>query len=203
MSLLNAAIRPSYAVIAVDTQGLASGEKSIVVSKLSTLVHINTVLAFRGVSAVFSTLQMLTHITDNADIEALLKNLEEALPGAVAMAEGCLKAAAAATNGIAQSVACPHELAAIGWSAKRSEMVGVVFRSDAQGQNWTRDEFDQLVTGPEVEAFPNTDAEHLALARQQCAMHDEIGEGGMAGGNLLLAHVTRGSISITDLGALR
>lgn len=189
MSLLNAWVHPGEAIVAVDTQGVRGDGSTVSMSKLITLPHITSVLAFRG-TAAFSA--GVVHACLSRSIESFDELLAE-LPGIVLhvdqMMPPFMRMAVAGEIG--------EEMTAVGWSAARSRMAARILSKRGDMAEFHVRDTKGCIAPWDVETMadiPQTPGAVERLARAQ--VQYLRARCGLGGGTLIVCRVTRRGITL-------
>jgi hypothetical protein len=118
MSLLNAWISPTAAIVAVDTDGVGQDGARMPSSKLLPIPHLNAVLALRGQSALLSFV-FVRCISSGFET---FDQLADALPAMLIEAEDSVD-----DEHLVDGPQIGNELLAVGWSDRKGQMAGRQF----------------------------------------------------------------------------
>lgn len=190
MSLLNAWITPAEAIVAVDTDGVGDGGKQLFLSKLSTIPHLNAVIAHRGQVDFHRTLFFLALKASFRTFDAMC----DAMPALLKEAEEWVP-----SHLIVEGSPIGNEVVIAGWSARENAMVGRQFQKREGDKGFAVDEvvraiapwYDSMaglsLKSGEVEKIASA---QVRLMRNQCP---DV----FFGGTLIVCRVTRTSITTT------
>lgn len=189
MSLLDAWIQPTEATVAVDTDGAALDGSPMPTSKLLALPHLGAVLALRG-QAAFLAMLFVRSVSGFGAFD----ELTDAMGGLVAETDALVPGAL-----IAGGPVVGNELLVVGWSERRSRMVGLQYVKRGEMVAFSEREVDRHVSPWDAKAMAGVQPVAPALerlARSQVRWMRESFPGAACGGRLLIAHLTRKSVSI-------
>lgn len=184
MSLLNVHVSPERALVAVDTAGTGP-LGNFQIAKLYPLVHANVVLAGRGDRRfIFDSFACLSLADGHVDYDAAVDSFPEMLQ------RMALHAGAGAPD-------IPYNIAVVGYSKKEASVCGRWYEGSTAGGK-----IDTFSLGCRIAPWesdgeptiPDSFDRNIKLARQQIQAHSSIGLS--AGGNLLIAEVTRTQTTI-------
>lgn len=207
MSLVIAHLAADRALLAVDTFAGSTAGWAAVGEKMLPLPAHHCILAMRGVTQALPALAFELACALVRDFDEIL----EFLPAALRGGRNVLRVAAEARGlELTTADALGYELAAVGWSPKRSTMVGVTYRFDAVSQAFAEIPIDRWrVHGAEEEWLPfpadaPDTAERMQAFAEWVVRNSRARRPDLAlGGRLLLAELTRDSMTIKtqcDLG---
>jgi hypothetical protein len=188
MSLINAWVTPSAALVTVDTDGVRIDGTRLPVSKLLPIPHLGCVLALRG---QFAFLQFLFLRCLSAGLDTF-DQLIEALPELLAETE----------SGIPQELMrvgrIGNEVIAVGYSDRKAAVTGRRFVKVDEAQGFSAEDFDFHVSPYDPATMAGLDVSHgnaEGIARAQVDyMRREFSA--VCGGNLLVCHVTSKGIKL-------
>lgn len=215
MTILNVVWSSSRVVVAVDTNvaqaaglpNLLDGAPKGPLCKLVPLPGLGVVLAARGSAAFLPMVvhgAMLASAGRGIDFDKLL----DLMPGIVqASHQHCVETVL--QSGVRLSEFMRYELAVVGWSASRGRMAALNFWQYSEEEGPQVFELDQdwpAVLAPRFDFEwehdpPRNSAAMFALAKLQVEEARTKGPAG-TGGNLIVATVTRESVTIVDHGDL-
>lgn len=205
MSIMNVWLERSHALVGVDTAAKSLEGQTGQMSKLVPLVHLNAVIAFRGcalfAAGVFATLLALGPKT--ADV--LFECLPQIFPHALDQVRRAVQSGGLAAGGAAEM----QEIALVAWSGASSCMKGRVWtKRTAEGEFVQTDIGKEYICvwDPSLESYPEpSSAARMAnLARAQCRLIWEKEPEVAAGGEFIVAQLSRSGLAIGprfDLGA--
>jgi hypothetical protein len=202
MSLLNVWLSQDKALIGVDTKGMSGdGKQSVEVSKIFPLVHANVILAGRGYMPFLGIVSSALH-SIGGNFDAIVERLPEVLPAAFrAFATEMTKGGYdPKSDGIDLH---RQDVMLVGWSPKRGRMVGMVYRQRAADEGFVAKEFSPWTVNPwePVQGGPYEPSSyeaHERLAREQARFTQKTVGKRFIGGRLLIAELTRDSLSVTS-----
>lgn len=194
MSILNTYLAADRALVAVDTH-IGTPDQVQHGSKLLTLPHAPVVIAMRGEFAFFSVLSQTLHLLALRDIDAMTDAMPALLEDIYAQRLKMGRPGEFPFQGI--------ELALVGWSPRHGRMRGTRWERwpDADGFKATPVDPWSMSPNPgyqELPPAPDTAERMEAVARDQLAVLRRL-PGVIAGGRLLLAELSRSSISVRAL----
>lgn len=201
MSLLNVWVAPNWAMVSVDTEvriertgALAEG------SKILAIPHANVVLALRGHNVFLSTVLSLVHQW-GGDFDAIA----ESMPIHLGQAMGFLAANINALPKAARSSIYRQELVMAGYSPDLGVMCAKAWVQKSIDSGFSLQEVDQGYVAPWAESWgypPDCDtADRMEfLARVQTCNVKAAYPDEPIGGRLLIAELTRGSLTFTSRG---
>lgn len=212
---MNVVWAPTRVMVAVDTDCaptpglpnlLGPGTRGPV-CKMVTLPAFGAVLAARGPVSFLPTAvvgAMLGGAVEGGGFDGLLSRLPEIAKGAHASCVDTVKDVGGRVDLVAN-----YELAAAGWSESRGRMVAVIHwhYSDEEGpQVFELDQDWPSALAPRFDHEwehdpPRNSAAMFALAKQQVDEARTKGPAG-TGGNLIIATLTRESVTVVDHGDL-
>lgn len=213
MSLLNIHVRPSHALIAVDT-AVADADQKIVGHMCK--LHINATHEYlvSGVGVHFFAREFF-HIVDLAgvDFDRIAAQMPELLATADAQARATMQGNPMVAGHL--DLLDRQTLALVGWSRAREVFAGIYCERGFPHSMGTGGAFDveeiAWATGHPIEpawGAPPADADYHEpamlerMARWQAASGRKAGGPFPVGGGLLMARVTRGKITVSNLGPL-
>ncbi|QNK00729.1 hypothetical protein [Dyella telluris] len=208
MSLLNCFIAEDRALVAVDTcmAPIVSGNAADLArrahgSKILTLPHANVVLAARGEMNFFNWLA--------SDLNRAM------LDGYDAMAERMQSLLEKNLEAFMEVVAIPHgvasfpgaEILMVGWSRATNRMQAAVWKCDPGEKAFRVARVVPWMASPnpgyaELPSPPSSAERMTAIARDQVDLLRSLPVAVAVGGRLLLAELTRDSISIQSIADL-
>lgn len=189
MSLLNAWVTPTEAIVAVDTDGAAGDGSRYPASKLMPIPHLNAVIALRGQCALigFLTLRAMSsgfHAFDDLDDEmpSILEGMDGAMPPDLIVPTGL--------SGV--------ELVTVGWSQRRRAMLGRQYVKRGDDLEYARRDLGIHVSpwNQTMQGTKTTAGAVLPLAKAQVRWMREAFPNAACGGNLLVARVSRNRVDI-------
>lgn len=206
MSILNVFVSRHLAAVAVDTDAAAQNGTFITATKMFPFFHINAVLAGRGTPLFNSILAMGLGLTDG-DFDAIADRMPgELLPkawlrfrefsGRVGLenADGTLVDGAGA------------DIAFVGWSKRERRMIGYAYIRKARDDDFSIQEIDSWMVGPQdgsipwPKAFNNTVLRQLAM--EQVRLIERIAPASSAGGTLIVAEILPDQLLVKTAGEL-
>lgn len=216
MSLLNIYLAAHRALVGVDTAcGLLPGQSledwcaanapglktPTETSKLWPIAHAGAVIAGRG-TPLFG-LEVYCAASVLPSVDAIEDSMGELLRR-IGEASDARHAAAQVPDEIRYSA---QEIALVGWSQREGAMIATVWGREAgPGQSFVVDQVDRSAAPWEAdwgEAIePRTDHDMLQLARVQVSRCRVAHPGAPIGGRLLVAELTRGVVSVREVGQL-
>ncbi len=191
MSLLNAWVQPSEAVLAVDVLGARVDGSLFPSSKLLPVPHLGCALAVRGQAALLQGLFLraagagfATFDEINEAMLAVLEDLIESMPPRLLVE--------------APHVSSGNIVVLAGWSDARGGVVGRKFVQRAAGEPFTAADFTTLLTPwpPALQHLPTTARESEEIARAQCGWMRATYPGAACGGKLVLCRLTRAGVEM-------
>lgn len=189
MSLLNAWITRTEAIVAVDTDGVDLDGKRMPTSKLLTIPHLNAVLGLRGQAAFLSFvfLRCLSSSFESFD------EMNDALPLILEEADSL------PDWSIAKDCRIGNEMLAVGWSDRRSRMLGRQFvkRDGMTEFSATDADFHVSPWHSSMSHIQPTAAAVERIAREQVRWMRETYPGAACGGKLIVCNINKGSISMS------
>jgi hypothetical protein len=191
MSILDAWVTPTEAIVAVDTDGARDDGSRFAASKMLPMPHLGCVLALRGQAAFLS---MLFVACASAGFDSV-DELDDVMP---ALLEEVHAGIPAHLFTSAAHVKPGNELLLVGWSERRDAMLGRQFILRA-GEPLTARDFGQHISPWDADAMrkvPTTphDVDKIALAQVEW-MRAKF-DSPACGGKLLVAHVSQKGIAI-------
>lgn len=190
MSILNVWVSETKALIGVDTDGIMGGAEHVEFSKLIPLVHANVVFASRGDREFL--VDLFTDFAQNR-IAVTFDVIEEHLLAVVA---GIVKR----WRGL--GYIADYQFAIVGWSERRGRMVAIWATGNTGEDGIDLDEIESRMA-PWHESLgraPVPDSHDvMAGAAQQQASWLQAQPGAAGGGRLIVAELTRDSMSIRSL----
>lgn len=196
MSLLNAWVTPTEALVAVDTDGVRGDGSRFATSKLLPIPHLNAVVALRGqaaflqflylrcIGAGFDTFDEFTEL-----LPAVLEEVTESMPPElIAMAE---------------HVSTGNVLLAVGWSDRRGAMLGRQHVQRAAGEAFAVADFTTLLAPwpSALQDMPRTAAAVAQLSRAQVEWMRSTYPGAIVGGQLLRCRLGKWGISMNVMNS--
>jgi hypothetical protein len=215
VSILNIVWSPSRVTIAVDTNceqtegapECPEGSPRGPVCKLMPLPSFGAVVAGRGSAALVPHVALAAQLSTmgkGLDFDGLLQGLPALVQGVHASMCEDLR-----LNGLDPALIAKYEFAVAGWSAQRNCMAAISYWYYDEGEGFQT--FELGPTWPAVLAPrfdfewehtpPRTPAAMFSLAQLQVAEARTRGPRG-TGGRLLIAELTKSSVSVTDHGEL-
>lgn len=189
MSLLNAWITPTDAIVAVDTDGVREDGARFPTSKLLPIPHLNAVIAMRGQSAflAFLFLRCISSSFDSFDelndaMPALLADVNETLPDEI----------------LVKNCRIGNELLIAGWSNRRHRMLGRQFIMRDDMPEFAASEFDFHISPWHASSMSHLPRKAHAvekLARAQVQWMRSTFPNAACGGKLLVCQIGRRSIT--------
>lgn len=205
LSILNVLLRPDRLVIAVDTlaESAQTGQRSAGAKLLLVPQH-NAVLATRGSAQFFLEVFRLL-------IEASFRpefTIELAMAEAGPLVDHIWPRYELASRRMHPHTEVPGiELVLGGWSQAQQRMVATAYARGVGARATTVRLLDAGLASPGTPLEGRQGSyEHpylLEAARLQCSFLNAAARREVAGGNLLVADMSRGCATITDLGPLR
>lgn len=206
MSLIQILLQPDKAFVAMDTltdshlPG-ASAPHWHESSKMIPLVAPNAILATRGDGAFLS--RIFSHCSTaqrTLEFDSLCDELDAHMMGLNLGYE-----AHQFRRGLAATIAAGNEFHLVGWSERRSAMA--CLSGHAIGSSVSKNFRENGVIGPALSGALDSrtmfnDSEFLRRARQQVEVASAEDPAMPIGGRLLLAELTRTTLSIRDLGEI-
>lgn len=192
MSLLNAWIFPSEAVIAVDTDGARENGSRFGTSKVLPIPHLGgAAIAVRGQAALLQFLFLRAIGSGFDTFDELVSLPTELLDDMTASIPSNLLAAA-------PHVSMGNMVAMVGWSERRGAMYGRQFVQRGATEAFVADDFTVMLTPwpPAFQDLPKTPEAVEAIAHAQCHWMRDTYPGAMCGGKLVLCRVTRAGIEV-------
>ncbi len=184
MSLLNAWVQPSEAVLAVDTEAVSEDGRFVQTSKLYPFAHLPAAFAARGASVFHDCLAMQVHLSKVQSFDELV----DRLPELIDLAEAVAQPAAGLFD--ARFVNRGQEIVFAGWSHRRARMQGWIFRKVDDMDHWQEGEIEHFHAPPSsvAKGIPCEPAAlELLAAAQVRYMKDACGYGG---GTLIVCRVS-------------
>lgn len=206
MSIVNFWTYRDRAVVAVDTRSLGSDGAYAESSKLLVMPHLPFVLAGRG------------SINVTGIVFQQLQTLPRSFEGYVELLPGLVPEAIDYVNRWAGNAGVNHqinmqEVSIVGWSEKRSMMIGHTYRFDPSGNGGGelfREASASISPGLEEDEMPGgfyetlgTAAGMMAAARKQLAWCARRGLDEGTGGRLLVAELTPIEVRVRSFGAIQ
>lgn len=198
MSLLNAWISPTNALVAFDTKGLDLDGTFSEMSKAFYLPHSNVLVGGRGTVAFTRLVFHMLHLKNASFDEAV-----DALPLVLSESTTTLTQLAKSAGVHDQVDIGEQEILLVGWSKKSGRIQAVrqtrrLITEDFESQPvtpWSCAPYDQSWGEPPV-AEPNTLDRMEKMAAWQVRCGAETFKGAPLGGRLMIADLTRDGISI-------
>ncbi|MFO1267144.1 MAG: hypothetical protein U1F67_10450 [Rubrivivax sp.] len=205
MSIVTIVLEEHRALVAQDTRSRLSGNDVIFdLSKLQVIPHLNLVLTVRGSSAQLAwLLQQQLAVAGSFDDAVEVAEIE-----APRCVELLIKGEADLPSPPALPASGPQEIVLVGWSPCAQRMVA--WRGWANDGKFEWGELRGVFAAPLPSAgpfspfgqrivdgyLPSTDADLLALAREQVAFGEQLAPEMAWGGRLTIAEVRRDSVSL-------
>lgn len=192
MSLLNAWVRPSRGLVAVDTDTITRIGTHLESSKLIPLVHAHTVFAARGDRRfLWDLVSKYFLASEHVDFDVIVRSLPSILAGLVL---------AFRQEGVAPF---PYQFTVVGFSPLHGEVRGHWYTGHTGS-----DDFDSSELGQRLAPWETTDPAPMpeslgamrAIAERQVPMLRARKAAG--GGKLLVAEITPSQIVLHNLGEL-
>jgi hypothetical protein len=203
VSIVNFTLDSQRALIAVDTVGGGYGLGEHQVSKIYPVAHANIILAGRGSVSFLAHVAVMCSVMQG-DFDQMIVEVAELLPRVWAQMLSGWRA-----QGLDGSVAQGQgqELYLFGYSCRLQEMVAVCFTRLAGGSVFAM--VDDLAYS--AAPYPTclgvlppiqTVQDFMPIARKQVQLHRETCPDAGVGGRLLLAKLTRESMTLKSLGEI-
>lgn len=196
MSIVNVFIEPGIAIVGVDTEGAAVGQR-FEISKLCVLSHISAVVAFRGYisTAMYATAGMVGFIGS-------FDELAEAIPGILNSAQQAASLACDMAGHKRPANFTDVQCALVGFSPALGRMAGHSYMSKPGTFDFDQ-HFDvsNSIVSPGLDRLPDICADRQGmetLARAQCDYIRETAPDFSAGGRFFIAEVKKGHISVDE-----
>ena len=189
MSLLNAWLTETDAIVTVDSDGVRDDGARLPSSKLLVIPHLNAVLAIRGQSAFlhFLFLRCASAGFDTFD------EMCDALPDMIANMD-----ASVPDELIAKNCRIGNELLVVGWSHRKMEMLGRQFVKRDEMTEYTDTEFSMHIS-PWDKSMPHIPKEPKLFQEIAIAQVDWMRStfpNAACGGTLIMAHITKDSVTV-------
>ena len=198
MSLVNVWIEQNKALVAVDTNGLGlveTGENEEW-SKLLTIPHIGAVFAARGQRLTFINLFAQCSFAFNG---LTFDHLIESLPSLI-------KSVISLTPNDMKDMDMTTDVYVIGWSPKQQRISAYQYNINIAEQRWSASEITncRIAPGGNISSVPVLDTIEamVDIANKQITYVREEFPGTPIGGRLLIAEITKDSISIQTVSNL-
>ena len=196
MSLLNAWVEPSRAVIATDTATHSQrGTSRSHMSKMLALPHLSAVVATIGntdMCAVF----MYTLADIGCDFDGFLADADNLVNNSVRYYE----------SKVGAGMRDAQAVAVIGWSRARNRAVGIYGEREKRGQALIVREIEGTLVCPGWPEYTHrelsTDSAMLEAATSQVAHVTRVAPDCPIGGRLLVAEISARGITLRDTGSL-
>jgi len=212
MSIMNALVTPDRVLVGVDTEADSERQSDKVpkryeISKLFPLVHANVVMAARGSHAFHMPVLFHLSVSEAATYDAMVTDLSGALVRMVDQAHAAIRCAGASPSFDIGT----QEIYLFGWSDQSSRMMGTAFTRDPNSGQWEVLSIDDGVDSGWVAPWgedwgeyrePQDLEEMQALAHSQVRITRERAPEVAIGGRLIVAELTRESVSIKSTCAL-
>lgn len=197
MSILNFYIEQDRVLVAVDTLGDGGPFGTSHVGKMFFASHANMLICGRGSLALIGRAAQLVGFLSSLD--EVSKPLALELPK-IAKA---LKIEAWLGRYAARAIAGEQELVVFGWSEKFGEMRAIKFSRPKGEKNFSvEDDFVECASpGLKTTSRLALHDKHALLAVASRQLHEYRSELGI-GGNLVMAELTRHTLSVTQLGPI-
>lgn len=193
MSILNAFIEPELGLVGVDTEGVMPDGTLVEVSKMFTLHHISTVVAFRGTDYVLMSASP-SIVGFSGSLEGLVDLMPVILKGAVEHARQYFKLTEESLG---------LDLTLVGYSEAEGQIVGHWFNREIGSEdihvNRIHTRFRspcQPSWEPLLEGIPADRPGMIATAQHQSRLTRDFMPDLAAGGRFFIAEVRRNSINI-------
>jgi hypothetical protein len=189
MSIINAYISPTEAIVGVDTLAAAQDGRRVHTSKVFPIAHLNAVIAWRGQSVFHDCLLMHCHMLNAQTLDDLIDWMPEMLGRVEQLtAQHVLSDDQAFKGG---TIVDGNELVLVGWSQKRARMLGWCFRKVGDMEQWQDGEIQYCHAPRCDDGIPNKPAAMEKYAKAQVRKM-----AGMAGGTLIVCRVTRAGMTL-------
>jgi hypothetical protein len=196
MSICNVWLVEDRAVVAVDAMTGFEGGAGLETSKLCVIPHLHLVVTGRGLNGVKHLL------ADRLRLE-LVQTFDQAVTAACRYLPSIAAEFAAREPTKPKpefSIEGPQEVVLVGWSPRMSRMVAVLFSSNGTEKGFASREIKHGISSATCEPIPdgrtfNSLERLVELTRAQVAFGPEQTDIRMFGGRLLVAEVTKTSVT--------
>lgn len=194
---MNVWVHPDRATIAVDTTGISVIHGKVSVSKLVPLVQINAVIAGRGsgglIGVLYSGVCRMPFSFDD-----LAAHMPEFLNKSLIEYERVCRLAGYEP----EDVSTVDQIAFVGWSESEDRMAAWLYVRGERERTFSARRISPWTIAPgecfsERPAVPTNHEEVVHIAVKQTAWHLAAHPGKAIGGDLLVADLTRTSLTIT------
>jgi len=192
MSLLNAWVAPTAAVLAVDSIAARADGSPYACAKLQPVPHLGSAaIACRGQAAFFQGLTLRALGAGIASFDELL----ELMPG---LLEELIEQMPPHLLVNAPHVSSGNVVVVAGWSEEREVMRGQQFVQRAEGEAFSAEDFTTLLAPwpPALQHLPTTSAAVESIARAQVQWMRSTYPGAACGGKIVICRLTRAGIEL-------
>ena len=202
MSILNVTCSQEKAFVCVDTLGEAiepGKGRSLACQKMFPVVHVNGIIAGRGLgSAVMATAMLCGEA--GSDVDEIAERIPSIMFQASDMAEAAHRVKRIPLKSLAKLGASGFTIRFVGYSRKEGRMVCFAYDRTFDSMSVQRRQLDGCI-GPWVDSWgevphPKTVEELEAVARLQLQLHRRDHPQSILGGKLIAAELTRDSMRI-------